>query len=169
MTNFDFSVSRFPHLWDDTFYVRSELRGLLTGSSSENCSNIKRIWACSCLDLSLKIHQYRGDKKTVLYFVFLVVLEWIAVSNCFLVSLNAGFWQWLWREPINSKIVCNRINFLRVLLYLSCPRGIILYNLLIGSYSYPYYIIAMPVAYVYKLYSYTPFGLKMVARIYPQF
>ena len=51
------------------------IRELLTGNSSENCSNIKRIWACSCLDLSLKIHQYRGDKKTVLYFVFLVVLE----------------------------------------------------------------------------------------------
>ena len=27
------------------------------------------------MDLSLKIHQYRGDKKTVLRFVFLVVLE----------------------------------------------------------------------------------------------
>ena len=52
---------------------------------------------------------------------------------------------------------------------LSCPRGIIPYNLLIGSYSYPCYIIAMPVGYVYKLYSYTPFGLKMVERIYPQF
>ena len=51
------------------------IRELLTGNSSENCSNIKRIWACSCLDLSLKIHQYRGDKKTVLYFVFLVVLK----------------------------------------------------------------------------------------------
>ena len=66
-------------------------------------------------------------------------------------------------------MVCNRINFLRVLLYLSCPWGIILYNLLIGSYSYPYYIIAMSVGYVYKLYSYTRFGLKMVERIYPQF
>ena len=51
------------------------IRELLTGNSSENCSNIKGIWACSCLDLSLKIHQYRGDKKTVLYFVFLVLLE----------------------------------------------------------------------------------------------
>ena len=36
MTNFDFSISRFPHLWDDTFYVISELRELLTGNSSEN-------------------------------------------------------------------------------------------------------------------------------------
>ena len=32
-------------------------------------------WACSCLDLSLKIHQYREDKKTVLCLVFLVVLK----------------------------------------------------------------------------------------------
>ena len=76
MTNFDFSISRFPHLWDDTFYVISELKGvILTGNSSENCTIIKHICVCSCLDLSLKIHQYRGDKKTVLYFVFLVVLE----------------------------------------------------------------------------------------------
>ena len=73
--HFDFSVSRFPYLWDDKFYVISELRQLLTENSSENCSNIKRITACSCLHLSLKIHQYRGHKKTVLYFVFLVVLE----------------------------------------------------------------------------------------------
>ena len=32
-------------------------------------------WACSCFDLSLKRHQYRGDKKTVLCLVFLVVLK----------------------------------------------------------------------------------------------
>ena len=42
----------------------------------KNCTTIKRIWPCSYLDLALKIYQYRGDKKkTVLYFVFLVVLE----------------------------------------------------------------------------------------------
>ena len=55
-------------------------------------------------------------------------------------------------------MVCDRINFLRVLLYLSCPRVTILYiNLLIGPYyTYPYYFIAMPVRYVYNLYSYIP-------------
>ena len=39
MTNFDFSVSLFPHLLDDTFYVISELRELLTGNSSKTASS----------------------------------------------------------------------------------------------------------------------------------
>ena len=85
MTNFDFYVSRFPHLWDDTFYVISELRELLTGNSSENCTSIKRYLSLQLL----KIHQYRGDKKTVSYFVFQLFLN--RGFNSFLVSLNAGF------------------------------------------------------------------------------
>ena len=146
MTNFDFSVSRFPHLWDDTFYVISELRELLTGNRSENCSNIKRIWACSYLDLSLKINQYRGDKKNCLIFGFFKLFL-NRGFNFFLVSLNARLLTLTLVKSNNLKnMVCDRINFLGYL-YLSCPRVTIKYiNLLIGPYyTYPYYFIAMPV------------------------